>query len=259
MRSSSFHVGGAGGPGMSALARLLRGMGHRVSGCDIRESDATSRLRQDGVTVMLGNDDAHVQDVDYVTHSSAISGYHHELKAARSRGVQVLSRAEALAMACGERPTIGVAGTHGKTTTTAMLASILIATGADPSYLIGGETSLPGSNARWGEGDVLVVEADESDSTHLALPLRAAVVTNVDVDHLDNFGSFSEILHSFEQFVARVDGPVVVGFDDPRARTLTGVPNVTTFGIDGGEHRAVEVALGSGHVEFLVAHGAARQ
>lgn len=256
--ASSFHVVGAGGPGMSALARLLHGMGHRVSGCDLRESDATSRLQQDGISVMVGNDDVHVLDADYVTYSSAISSEHHELRAARSRGVQVLSRADALVMACRERPTIGVAGTHGKTTTTAMLASILIACGKDPSYLIGGETSLPGTNARWGEGDVLVVEADESDSTHLALPLRAAAVTNVDVDHLDNFGSFTEILDSFEQFVARVDGPVVVGFDDPRARTLAAAPNVTSFGIDGGEHRAVEVELRPGHVEFLVVHGSAR-
>lgn len=256
--ASSFHVVGAGGPGMSALARLLHGMGHRVSGCDLRESDATSRLQQDGISVMVGNDDVHVLDADYVTYSSAISSEHHELRAARSRGVQVLSRADALVMACRERPTIGVAGTHGKTTTTAMLASILIACGKDPSYLIGGETSLPGTNARWGEGDVLVVEADESDSTHLALPLRAAAVTNVDVDHLDNFGSFTEILDSFEQFVARVDGPVVVGFDDPRARTLAAAPNVTSFGIDGGEHRAVEVELRPGHVKFLVVHGSAR-
>lgn len=258
MSSSSFHVIGVGGPGMSALARLIHGMGHHVSGCDAKASDATARLQRDGVTVRLGNDDTHVNDMDFVTHSSAVPPDHHELRAARSRGARVLTRGEALSMVCRSRPSIGVAGTHGKTTTTAMLSSILIACDGDPSYLIGGETSLPGSNAHWGGGDVLVVEADESDSTHLALPLSAAVVTNVDVDHLDNFGSFAEIMHSFERFVAQVDGPVVVGVDDPGARSLVAVPNVLGFGIDGGEYRANDVELRPGRVEFTLAHGGSR-
>jgi len=254
----SFHVVGAGGPGMSALARLIHGMGYVVSGCDTKASDATVRLQRDGVVVQVGNDDAHVSDVDFVTHSSAISPDHHELRAARSRGARVLTRGEALAMVCHARPSIGVAGTHGKTTTTAMLSSILIACGKDPSYLIGGETSLPGSNAHWGGGEVLVVEADESDSTHLVLPLSAAVVTNVDVDHLDNFGSFDEIMLSFQRFVAQVDGPVVVGFDDPGARSLVAASNAVGFGIEGGEYRASDIDLLPGRIEFALGHGSAR-
>ena len=243
---------------MSALARLLHGMGHRVSGCDIKSSDATDRLERDGIPVHSVNDDSHVHGADIVTHSSAISTDHHELRAAVARGAQLFSRAQALALACSARPTIGVAGTHGKTTTTAMLSSILIGCGKDPSYLIGGETSLPGSNAYWGLGDVLVVEADESDSTHLQLPLRAAVVTNVDLDHLDNFGSFDEILRSFERFVVSVDGPVVVGFDNPHSRALGEVRTVTTVGLEGGDFRGTEVELLPGRASFTLVHGAHR-
>lgn len=258
MSATSFHVVGAGGPGMSALARLLHGMGHRVSGCDAKTSDTTARLQRDGVVIQVGNDDSHVLDVDFVTYSSAISTDHHELRAARARGARVLTRAEALAMVCNARSAIGVAGTHGKTTSTAMLSAILIACGKDPSYLIGGETSLPGSNAHWGEGEVLVVEADESDSTHLALPLSAAIVTNVDIDHLDHFGSFDEVVRSFEQFVAQVDGPVVVGFDDPVSRGLVAVPNATSFGIADGDYRADDIELLPGRIQFTLVHGAAR-
>ncbi len=254
----SIHVVGAGGPGMSALARLLHEMGHRVTACDLKVSDVTARLEHDGIPVAPRNDESHLGGVDIVTYSSAMTSDHHELRAAQSLGVRVYSRAEALKIACSARPTIGVAGTHGKTTTTAMLSGILIGCGKDPSYLIGGDTSLPGSNAHWGAGEVLVVEADESDSTHLHLPLRAAVVTNVDLDHLDNFGTFEEILHSFERFVASVDGPVVVGFDDPRSRELIGGREVMSFGVEGGDYRAVDVELLPGRVKFTLAHGSAR-
>lgn len=254
----SIHVVGAGGPGMSALARLLHGMGHRVSGCDVRSSDATERLGRDGVQILFGNDDSHVDGVDIVTHSSAISTGHHELRAAVAGGAQLFSRAQALALACLARPTIGVAGTHGKTTTTAMLSSILIACGKDPSYLIGGETLLPGSNAHWGAGDVLVVEADESDSTHLQLPLHAAVVTNVDLDHLDNFGSFDEIIRSFERFVDSVDGPVVVGYDNTYSRALGETRKVTTCGVEGGDFRGTDVEMLPGRVKFNLVHGTHR-
>ena len=133
-----------------------------------------------------------------------------------------------------------------------------MACGSDPSYLIGGETSLPGSNAHWGTGDVLVVEADESDSTHVQLPLRAAVVTNIDLDHLDNFGSFDEILRSFQRFVASVDGPVVAGFDNPHSRALGEVRTVTTFGVEGGDVRATDVELHPGRVTFTLVHGTHR-
>ena len=244
---------------MNALARLLHEMGHRVTACDVKASEVTARLDRDGIPVALGNDDSHLGGVDIVTYSSAMTPDHQELRAAQGLGVLLYTRADALRIACSARPTIGVAGTHGKTTTTAMLSSILIACGKDPSYLIGGETSLPGSNAHWGAGEVLVVEADESDSTHLQLPLRAAVVTNVDVDHLDNFGSFGEILRSFEQFVDAVDGPVVVGFDDPRSRELASGRDAMSFGVEGGDYRAVDVELHPGRVAFTLAHGSARR
>jgi UDP-N-acetylmuramate--alanine ligase len=255
----SIHVLGVAGPGMSALARILAGMGASVSGCDTRLGEVTHRLERDGVTVWRGNDERHVGSVDVLTHSSAISPEHPEILAARSRGVEVLSRAQALAMVCARRSSIGVAGTHGKTTTTAMLATILIASGRDPSYLIGGETSLPGSNAHWGMGDQFVVEADESDSTHVALPLSAGMVTNVDVDHLDNFGTFEEIQRSFDRFVEQVDGPVLVCLDDQGAARLARHGHVVGYGIDAGAYRATEISFLPGRLQFTVVHGDARQ
>ena len=254
----TIHVLGAAGPGMSALARILAGMGNRVSGCDTRLGEVTSRLEREGVSVWRGNDARHLDGVDILTHSSAISADHPEVRAAREQGVQVFSRAQALAMVCAQRKSIGVAGTHGKTTSTAMLATILRGVGMDPSYLIGGETSLPGSNAHWGRGELFVVEADESDSTHLALPLSGGMVTNVDVDHLDNFGTFEEVERSFDHFVERIEGPVLVCVDDPVAARLARHRHVIGYGIEAGEYRATEITLLAGETRFTVVHGGAK-
>lgn len=254
----SIHVLGVAGPGMSALARIFVGMGDHVTGCDTRLGDVTSRLERDGVSVLRGNDERHVDDADILTYSSAIFIDHPEIRAARLRGVEVLSRAQALAMVCARRRSLGVAGTHGKTTSSAMLATILIESGSDPSYLIGGETTLPGSNAHWGEGELFVVEADESDSTHLALPLGGGIVTNVDVDHLDNFGTFEELEKSFDRFVGQIDGPVLVCMDDPVAARLVHHRHAIGYGIDVGEYRATEISLSPGQAQFTVMFGNAR-
>lgn len=252
------HVLGIGGPGMSALARVLHEMGHAVSGCDVRSNVSTETLANDGVAVHVGNSPDHLTGVEILTRSSAIRSDHPEVIAAGSIGARVQTRAETLAMVCESRRSVGVAGTHGKTTTTAMLATILRRSDRDPSYLIGGDTHLPGSNAHWGGGEIFVVEADESDSTHLALPLQAAIVTNVDVDHLDNFGDFAEVFRSFERFVGGVNGPVLVCADDEHASRLCGLPNVVGFGIDAGEYRAEDVSMAPGRVEFTVVHGSKR-
>jgi UDP-N-acetylmuramate--alanine ligase len=243
---------------MSALARILAGMGHRVSGCDTRLGEVTDRLERDGVTIWRGNDGSHLDGVEMLTYSSAFSVDHPEIQSARTRGVEVSTRAEALAGVCALRSAVGVGGTHGKTTTTAMLATILVGVGRDPSFLIGGETSLPGSNAHWGSGELFVVEADESDSTHLALPLRAAVVTSIDVDHLDNFGTFEDLFRSFERFVKGVDGPVVACFDDAGAARLVEYDNVVGYGLGSGVYRAIDVSFLPGRAEFTVSSGSAR-
>ena len=204
------HVLGAAGPGMGALAGVSAGMGHRTSGCDVREvADGI-----EGVQLRVGNDPSHVAGADVVAYSSAISALHPELVAARRAGSAALIRSSFLASACALRDAVGVAGTHGKTTTTAMLATILRDAALDPGWLVGGTPKGLGSNAHWGSGRHFVIEADESDGTHLELPLAAAILTNVDVDHVDRYGSLDAIVEGFERFAGRVCGPVVACADD---------------------------------------------
>lgn len=251
-RPRRVHVLGASGPGMGAVARILARMGHEVSGCDVRDTPALRGLAHDGVTVRVGNDVAHVATVDAVTYSSVIAPSHPEVEAARLRGATALVRADMLAAICARRRAVGVAGTHGKTTTSAMLASILVACGADPGWLIGGDVPTLGANAHWGAGEFLVVEADESDSTHLRLPLEAAIVTNIDVDHLDNFGSFDGVVDSFREFVAKVSGPVVLSAMDETCAALARQVDAVTFGIGTGDVCADNVRLEAGRSNFTV-------
>nr|MDA8342915.1 Mur ligase domain-containing protein [Actinomycetota bacterium] len=187
-RPRSIHVVGAGGAGMSAIATVLTAMGHRVTGSDLRRSTVAERLTAGGIPVAIGHDAGNIGDATVVTVSSAVSDANPEVEEARRRGIPVLSRAEILAAIAGRRRCIAVAGTHGKTTTSSMLALILVEAGLDPSFLIGGDVNEIGTNAVWGEGPWLVVEADESDGTFLALPTEIAVLPNIEADHLDPFG-----------------------------------------------------------------------
>jgi UDP-N-acetylmuramate--alanine ligase len=248
------HVVGAGGPGMNALAVVLREMGHRTTGSDVRESSAVQRLRDLGVHVNVPHDPHVVVGCDAVTHSSAIRADNVELAAARRAGVRVVSRATMLASVCARAHAVAVAGTHGKTTTSALLATMLRDAGMDPGYYIGGDARSLGGNAHWGAGP-FVVEADESDSTHVALHPRATILTNVDVDHLDEHGSLEGIVASFDRYLAAVPGPRVVCADDPRAADLARRHGAITYGcaIDsGGAGNADMVAR---NVHF--AHGGA--
>ena len=221
------HVLGVAGPGMGALAAVSTGMGHRTSGCDIRMVAGGIN----GVSLLEGNDPLHVQSSDVVAYSSAISALHPELIAARRAGALVLIRASFLASVCALRDSVGVAGTHGKTTTTAMLATILRDAGLDPGWLVGGDPKGLGSSARWGSGRHFVIEADESDGTHFQLPLAAGLVTNVDVDHVDRYGSFEAIVDGFRRFADGVRGPVVVCADDDACVAIArGVRTVSTYG-----------------------------
>ena len=210
-RIARYHVVGVGGPGMNAIALVLAGMGHDVSGSDIRDSIVVDRLRAAGVTVTIGHDRALVHGMDAVTGSSAIPDRNIELCEARETGVTTLRRAGMLASICAQAKSLAVAGTHGKTTTSSMLMAILDAAGMKPSFLIGGDLNDMGTGAAWSGSEWLVVEADESDGTFLELPLFGTIVTNVEADHLDHFGTLDAIIDGFDHYLAQIPGPKEIG------------------------------------------------
>ena len=217
------HFVGIGGAGMSGIARIMLAQGVVVSGCDARESRAVTALRARGVGVAIGHDPAHCAEADTLVVSSAIRADTPELVEAERLGRRVIPRAAALAAVMSGQRGVAIAGTHGKTTTTSMLTVALQANGRDPSYAIGGDLNEPGSNGHWGTGDFFVAEADESDRSFLLLTPEVAVITNVEADHLDNYGNADAVLDAFSQFVGRVGsgGSVVLGADDPGARSLS--------------------------------------
>jgi len=229
------HVVGVGGAGMSAIAEILRTLGHTVSGSDLKDGPALERLRAAGVDVAVGHDAAHVGDAELVTISTAIPAGNVEVVEARRRGVPVVRRADVLAALCRLRHTVAVAGTHGKTTTSSMLALILVDAGRAPSFLIGGEINEVGSGAAWDDGAEFVVEADESDGTFLHLGPVASVVTNVEADHLDHYGTYAALVDAFVRFAATTAGPAVVGVDGPDGAAVAAAARaagarVVTFG-----------------------------
>src|SRR5215210_1031615 len=197
------HVVGVGGAGMSAIALVLRAMGHAVSGSDAVDGPVLDRLRAAGVAVGVGSDPDRVAGVDALAASTAVPADDPELAAARAAGVPVLRRAEALAAICAARPTVAVAGTHGKTTTTAMLALVLREAGLAPSFIVGGHVPGLGGGAAWDvDGDgCFVVEADESDGTFLELAAESAVLTSVEPDHLEHWGSAEALSEAFARFL----------------------------------------------------------
>jgi UDP-N-acetylmuramate--alanine ligase len=226
------HIVGIGGAGMSAIAGVLARMGHRVSGSDLKDSPATARLRLLGVDARVGHAGDHLPaDVDAVIVSTAIPPTNPEVVAASERRVPVLARAIALRALMTTRRGIAVAGSHGKTTTSSMLALILRAAGWRPSFIVGGDLNEVGTNAAYDAGEWLVVEADESDGTFLVLAPEVALVTNVEPDHLDHYGGFPELVASFERFLTRIPGVRVVCADDPVAdRLAAGIPGTRTYG-----------------------------
>jgi UDP-N-acetylmuramate--alanine ligase len=249
------HVIGVGGPGMSAIAIALAEMGHRVSGSDLREQAVLDRVRAAGVTVFVGHDRSHVEGCDAVTASTAIPANNVELTHAASIGIPTLRRAGMLASICAMARSIAVAGTHGKTTTTSMLMLVLAEAGMRPSFVVGGDVTDAGTGAQWTGGDLLVVEADESDGTHLELPLFGSILTNIEVDHLDHYGSFEAIVDSFDRYLAQIAGPKVLCSDDPRCAGLARIHGAVTYGTgEGADFRAVDVAPSGGSFRFDVAH-----
>ena len=269
------HIVGAGGAGMSAIATTLAAMGHKVSGSDMKHSRSLDRLQALGVDVAVGHAAANVgDDVALVAVSTAIPNSNPEVIEAIDRQIPVMRRAEVLAGITARRDTVAVAGTHGKTTTSSMLVLILIEAGLAPSFIVGGDLNEIGSGAAWDDGRWMVVEADESDGTFLELPRYAAIVTNVEPDHLEHHGSWENLRSAFATFVANTPGPVVLCADDPEAAALAASANdaapstgdgsgpaviqrrVVTYGTDpGATYQMTDLRSGRDGCTFTLAHG----
>jgi UDP-N-acetylmuramate--alanine ligase len=228
------HFIGIGGAGMSGIAKVLHERGLAVTGSDMRQSRYSAALSAAGVQVHIGHDAANLGDPEVVVVSTAIPESNPELVEARRRGLAIWPRAKMLAELAGDLLTVAVAGTHGKTSTSSMAAAAFAAAGQDPTYLIGGELTGPGTNAACGAGRFYVVEADESDGSFLLLDPYCAIVTNIEADHLDHYGSLREIVDTFGAFLARLrpDGVAVLCADDPILRDIAGAVDrrVVTYG-----------------------------
>lgn len=238
------HLIGIGGAGMSAIAKVLLERGTQVSGSDLKPSRTATVLQAMGAVVSLGHDASHIEGATVVIRSSAIPDENVELRAALQAGIPVLSRGEALASILEDRRSVVVAGTHGKTTTTSMIVSIVAAAGLDPTYLVGGGLNDAGTNARAGSGDIAIAESDESDGSFLLLAPTIAVITNVEMDHVDHWGTFDELTSAFTRFMEATDpgGALIVPAGRELERTARSLDTpVVTFG-DGGDFSAVEIA-----------------
>ncbi|MGH8372665.1 MAG: UDP-N-acetylmuramate--L-alanine ligase [Gammaproteobacteria bacterium] len=222
-RIRHIHFVGIGGVGMSGIAEVLLNLGYQVSGSDLKQNNITRRLTELGATLMLGHAAQHVADADVVVISSAVTADNPEVAAARAQRIPVVRRAEMLAELMRFRSGIAVAGTHGKTTTTSLVASVLSEGGLDPTFVIGGRLISAGTNARLGSGRYLVAEADESDASFLSLQPLIAVVTNIDADHLSTYeGDFARLRATFVEFLHHLPfyGIAVLCMDDAEVRNI---------------------------------------
>ena len=256
------HIVGVGGPGMSAVATVLAEMGHQVSGSDIRRSELTTRLENLGITINIGHNPEVVLGCDFVTGSPAIAESNIEYQKARDLNIRVLSRAETLASICRCATSVGVAGTHGKTTTSSMLTTILLGAGKNPSYLIGGDVISLNRGASWSNSELFVVEADESDGTHAQLPLAATILTNIDIDHLDHFKTQAAIEQSFFDYVGNIAGPRVLCLDNPACALIAQTHNAITYSVNdksSADFVATSIKFKNGSSSFGVAQNLGSQ
>lgn len=256
VRPRRIHLVGIGGAGMSAIATVLAAAGHEVSGSDLRDSIALERLRASGVRVFVGHRPEQVGIAEIVARSTAVPDANVEVIEARRRGIPVATRAELLA---GVVNTVGsvvaVAGTHGKTTTASMSALVAVEAGLRPSFIIGGDLNEIGSNAVWGDGRWCIVEADESDGTFLELPAELAVVTSVEPDHLEHYGSFAALEDAFRRFARAAPLGCVVSADDPVALELVGSDRLS-FGFSPASHfRITDFASARSELSFELSEG----
>jgi UDP-N-acetylmuramate--alanine ligase len=231
----ALHFIGIGGAGMSGLALVAKELGASVTGSDQAESSYSARLRAVGIDPAIGHDAANVPDGAEVVVSTAIPEENPELAAARAAGATILHRGDLLGEVSQMKRVIAVGGTHGKTTTASMIALVLVETGRDPAYLIGGELRATGTNAAWGEGEWAVIEADESDRSFLKLRRDVAVVTNIELDHHATYGSLSELEEAFDDFTGAADAIVVGGIAELAGSHPELGPGTSTFTVDGVE------------------------
>jgi len=252
------HFIGIGGSGMSAIAEVLQGLGYTISGSDIAASVTLQRLGSLGIQVFIGHDAAHIEGADAVVTTTAVHEDNPEVIEARVRRIPVVPRAIMLAELMRLKQGIAIAGTHGKTTTTSLVASVLAQAGLDPTFVIGGRLNSAGANARLGSGDYIVVEADESDASFLNLLPVMAVVTNIDADHMATYGhDFKRLQTAFVDFLHRMPfyGTAILCTDDPAIREI--LPQVscpiTSYGFEpDAQVRAVDVRAVGGQMHFTV-------
>lgn len=256
-KASRIHFVGIGGIGMSGIAEVLLNLGYAVSGSDLKEGEVTRRLASLGAEVRFGHRAQHVVGVDVVVISSAVPRDNPEVVEARRLGIPVIPRAEMLAELMRLKYGIAVAGSHGKTTTTSMVAHLLQQGGLDPTVVVGGKVNTLGSNARLGQGDYLVAEADESDGSFLVYAPTLAVVTNIDAEHMDHYGSMEALRAAFLRFVNRIPfyGLAILCLDHPEVQHL--LPKVekrhVTYGFSSqADWQARELRWNGSHAEFDV-------
>ena len=252
------HFVGVGGAGMSGIAEILHNLGYVVSGSDQIDSATTQRLASLGIKVNIGHAALNIAGAEAVVTSTAVGGDNPEVIAARSKRVPVVPRAVMLAELMRLKQGIAIAGTHGKTTTTSLVTSVLAEAGVDPTFVIGGRLNAAGANSRLGSGDYIVVEADESDASFLNLLPVMAVVTNIDADHIDTYGhDFAKLKAAFVEFIHRMPfyGAAILCSDDPGVRSIMPMISrpVVTYGFgDDAMVRAVDVRAEAGTMQFTV-------
>ena len=252
------HFIGIGGSGMSGIAEVLLNLGYTISGSDLSDSPTLRRLAALGIQTFVGHGASHVQGADAVVTSTAVKADNPEVQIARERHIPIVPRAVMLAELMRMKQGIAIAGTHGKTTTTSLVASVLAEAGLDPTFVIGGRLNSAGANAQLGTGDYIVVEADESDASFLNLLPVMAVVTNIDADHMETYGhDFERLKSAFVEFLHRMPfyGTAIVCADDPGVRSI--LPQlarpVTTYGLhEGAQVRALNVRAHNGQMHFTV-------
>jgi UDP-N-acetylmuramate--alanine ligase len=251
------HFVGVGGIGMSGLAEILRSLDFDVSGSDLKASDVTRRLEHLGVQVDIGHRAENVRTTDVLVVSSAVRADNPELLEARAREIPVIQRAEMLAELMRLKHGVAIAGSHGKTTTTSLVSTVLRAAGLDPTVVVGGKVNALGSNARLGQGDLLVAEADESDGSFLRLTPTIAVVTNIDPEHLDHYGTFARLKDAFVTFIESIPfyGLGVLCLDHPHVQDI--LPRIgrrhVTYGLSAqADYRAAQISFHGLETRFLV-------
>lgn len=257
-RINCVHFVGIGGSGMSGIAEVMLSLGYQVQGSDLRNNASVQRLKNLGATVFIGHDERNIHDADAVVVSSAVSESNPEVAAARKKVMPVVQRAEMLAELMRFRYSIAVAGTHGKTTTTSLVASVLAEGGLDPTFVIGGRLKSADSNARLGQGEYLVAEADESDASFAHLKPMLAIVTNIDADHMSTYdGDIDKLRNGFVEFLHNLPfyGLAIVCSDDAGVKEVLGQigRSTVTYGIDSDANiRAENIEFSEGVTRFRV-------